>query len=127
MTARKMATGYFLCQAVGVFLWWGMLLQFDPSLQALFFADGVGPAVLHKFIVPDMLVMGGFSAVAGCLGLLRHRSAIIAGWMACGATAYALVGAVAVNWPIGSRPAADGMMIVSTVGTALAARGLAKP
>lgn len=127
MTVKQLATGYFLCQAIGVILWWVILLKMDSSMQSTFFSEGVEPAALKKFIVPDLLVMGGLSAIAGCLGLLRHRATSVAGWMACGATAYALAGAIAVNWPLGTRPAADILMIVAMVGTAWAARGLAKP
>jgi len=127
MAARKLACTYLLCQAVGIVIWWLILLRGDPWLLSVFFREDVHPAILHKFLVPDLLILGGLSATSAVLGFSGHRNRAIAVWMTCGAAGYALAGAIAVNWPIGTRPAADLLMIATMVGTVLAARAVALP
>ncbi|HRK22878.1 MAG TPA: hypothetical protein PLX06_13765 [Fimbriimonadaceae bacterium] len=122
---RGQAAIYFLAQGLGVVIWWVLLLA-NPDWRAPFFSPNADPIALSKFLVPDVVVMGGFSVAAGWLGLRRSPHRLSAALLAVGAVVYALAGALAVNWPIGTRPWADLLMIGSVIGSVVAARGSKK-
>lgn len=112
----RIAGTYFAAQGIGVVVWWIFLLS-RPDLRGPFFAPQADTMALTKFLVPDVLVVGGTSLVAATLILRRSKFGRLAAWAAVGAVTYALGGALAVNWPIGTRPWADGIMILSMLGT----------
>lgn len=118
---RSTAAAYFIAQGLGVVGWWVALLN-RPEFREPFFSTSADPFALSKFLVPGVLVMGGASIAAGWLTLRSSRHRAPVAWMAVGAVLYALIGALAVNWPIGTRPWADALMFGSLAGTAWATK-----
>ncbi|MCB8933410.1 MAG: hypothetical protein H6534_08220 [Chthonomonadaceae bacterium] len=126
MTGRVPAwTGWYLvAQAAATALWWVWMFG-APEARAIFFADD-SYELLRRFAVPDLLVFGGGSLLAGGLVLRSHPAAKVAAWFTLGAATYATLGALAANWPIGTKPVADVAMALTVGGTAWVVRVLGR-
>lgn len=119
-TSARLAGWYLVAQAAATALWWAWMVGV-PEARATFFASDAAP-VLRRFAVPDLLVFGLGSFVAGVLVLRSHRAAGAVAWLTLGAAAYATFGAIASNWPLGTKPVADAAMALTLLGTAWAVR-----
>ena len=88
MSIRKTAAAYFLLQGAAVLFWWLILFVY-PSTRRYFQFDTTSESSLLAFSLPDLILLGAGSLVAGLLCLLGNKLATGAMWLVSGAISYA--------------------------------------
>lgn len=88
MSIRRTAGGYFLLQGAAVIMWW-LLLVFFPSTRRHFQMDAASESTLLAFWLPDLILLGFGSLVAGILCLGGSSLGPTAVWFTSGAVSYA--------------------------------------
>ncbi|HKO41994.1 MAG TPA: isoprenylcysteine carboxylmethyltransferase family protein [Pyrinomonadaceae bacterium] len=88
MSIRKTAAAYFLLQGAAVLLWW-LTLFFYPSTRRYFQFDAAPETSLLAFSLPDVILLGAGSLVAGFLCFFGNKLASGAMWLVSGAISYA--------------------------------------
>lgn len=56
MTDRRLYIAYFLILAVGVAVWWAVILG-SAEIRQRFFSDSFGKGEYYVFLIPDLLVI----------------------------------------------------------------------
>ncbi len=84
---RRIAATFYAALAVGVVLWWVLLVTW-PSSRSLFFPDSLtGTALMSFWLADAVFLVGGSSATCWAL-LRRHCWAGIASWFVAGGCGY---------------------------------------
>jgi len=117
---KRFAAVLLLLQGLLTIAWWQWIIV-RPELRDYFFAPRTHQAILDKFAAPDLIVVAGGSLAASVLVLRNSRFGGAAAWLVVGAAMYACIGAIAVNWPAGSVPLADALMILTVANSAVCA------
>jgi hypothetical protein len=123
--AKRIAPAFLFLQGLLTVAWW-QWIAVAPEMREYFFASGSEQAAIDRFAAPDLLVLALGSVATSLLALCNSRFAPVAAWLVAGAAMYACVGAISVNWPVGSVPFADGLMILAVVNSLLCALMIGK-
>lgn len=89
------AAVYFLAQGFAVVGWWLMLITV-PRSRIYFQLEADSLTTLWAFWLPDLILIGPLSIVAGLLIFDRNRFASAATWMVTGAVSYATLYTLAI-------------------------------
>jgi protein-S-isoprenylcysteine O-methyltransferase Ste14 len=110
MQTRLLIPAYFVCQAIGVVLWWSVLIMIPESLQ--FFQPRNWPkeALLSFWFADAVLLVGGslITAIAVFRNLAWASNAI---WLLAGAAWYPTLYCIAISATTGEAWIAAAMMV----------------
>lgn len=122
MVPRRWAVAYLALQAVLVVAWWSAMVASD-AVREVFELDADRPEVLDAYLLADLVVLAGGSAVAATAVARRLPWARVATTVAAAGAAYPTLQLAA--WVLGGGDGAIGlgpMAVASVVTGAIVAR-----
>lgn len=118
MQPRHIVSAYLLIQAVGVAVWWGVLIGYPPSVKWFQPREWPAESLIAFWLADGLLIIGGSLAVAVSVWLNHKWSATLV-WMLAAMTWYPTLVCLAVSIQSGEAWIASAMM-VSMAGLSLA-------